>query len=87
MRRYFDWIRENVPVNSCSLCTPVCLAMRGAFPELVLMSGEVVTRSGQVYSHTWLQLPDGSGIIDPTESQFGETVTEYHAEELEIENE
>tara|TARA_R110000824_G_scaffold80413_2_gene202293 strand:- start:401 stop:661 length:261 start_codon:yes stop_codon:yes gene_type:complete len=72
-------MKDNVPDECSALCTPVALQMRQAFPELLLMSGEVVTESGQVYEHTWLQTEDGSAILDPTHSQFGESVTEYEA--------
>jgi len=76
---YFHWMKENVPDDHSALCTPIALKMRQAFPELVLMSGEVITESGQAYEHTWLQTEDGLAILDPTHAQFGEAVTEYDA--------
>ncbi len=77
--RYLLWMKENVPEDAACLCTPVARAMKRAFPELLLMSGEVIVESGQEYQHTWLQIRDGSVVVDPTEKQFGERVVEYHA--------
>ena len=77
---YAKWIEENVPANPMCLCTPVSLAMAGAFPELRIMSGSIVTESGATYEqHTWLLSEDGRLIVDPTEAQFGEPVVEYDA--------
>ena len=76
---YRKWIKAKVPDNPACMCTPISLRMRAAFPELVLMSGEVTTESGQVFEHTWLQIKDGSFIVDPTVAQFGEKVAEYAA--------
>jgi len=76
---YRKWMKARVPDNPACMCTPISLRMRDAFPELVLMSGEITTESGQVFEHTWLQTEDGSYIVDPTSAQFGEGVTEYVA--------
>tara|TARA_R100001086_G_scaffold65940_1_gene30627 strand:- start:158 stop:421 length:264 start_codon:yes stop_codon:yes gene_type:complete len=72
-------MKENVPAFPSCLCTPISLKMRAAFPELVIMSGDITTESGQVFEHTWLQTEDGSLIVDPTVEQFGEEVAEYAA--------
>lgn len=75
---YFKWMKENVPAFPSCMCTPISLKMRAAFPELIIMSGDITTESGQVFEHTWLQNEAGA-ILDPTVAQFGEEVTEYDA--------
>jgi len=82
-KRYYRWIEATYGDKddvwfSCR-CTPICILMQREFPELLLMSGEVVTKCGEVYQHTWLQTEDGLNIIDPTERQFPSEISEYHA--------
>ncbi len=81
VKPYFDWITERFgDQNMACLCTPACLEMKVAFPELLLMSGDVTTEDGGVYEHTWLQTDTMPPVvIDPTESQFPTPVAEYDA--------
>lgn len=83
MRQYLAWIeREYGHLEGAALscrCTPICMQMKRAFPELLIFSGHVTTASGNIYEHTWLQTPDGC-ILDPTEGQFGEPIVEYDAD-------
>jgi hypothetical protein len=61
-------------------CTRFSVEMKRQFPELLLMSGTIVTECGQSYVHTWLQTPgEGTTILDPTERQFPSLVAEYDA--------
>jgi len=82
MMKYLGWIKGNLgglsdAELSCQ-CTPVAIQMKQAFPELLIMSGDVCTEDGEVYEHTWLQTENGH-IVDPTERQFPSEIIEYHA--------
>ncbi len=80
LKPYFDWMETHLKGrNLACMCTPVCIAMKCVFPELLIMSGDVCTEDGGLlYEHTWLQTESGT-IIDPTEDQFSSHIVEYHA--------
>lgn len=83
-QKYLDWIQRELghlaDIELSCTCTTVCLRMKKEFPELKIKSGVVTLEDGsQPGEHTWLETPDGSAIIDPTERQYHSPVAEYDA--------